>query len=206
MVAMPAFAQNPADLEKLTVLEDRAKPGGRKIELAFARLKSTGSNPGSPIVYLDGGPGGSGIGMYRVDDYKVMFDEMRAAGDVILLSQRGTGFSTPRLIVPRRLTDSNRSVRERRAHGRGARAAVDSLRQRAAREGHRSRRLQHRGERGRPRGSAKGARRSEDQPVRVQLRHSPRARRHPAASGEHRSGDPRRHRRSRSLAEVSTHL
>lgn len=93
----PAFAQTPADLEKLTVLEDRAKPGGRKIELAFARLKSTGANPGSPIVYLDGGPGGSGIGMYRVDEYKVMFDEMRAAGDVILLSQRGTGFSTPRL-------------------------------------------------------------------------------------------------------------
>jgi pimeloyl-ACP methyl ester carboxylesterase len=94
---VPAFAQNPADLEKLTVREDRSKPDGRKIELAFARLKSTASDPGSPIVYLDGGPGGSGIGMYRVDDYKVMFDEMRAAGDVILLSQRGTGFSTPRL-------------------------------------------------------------------------------------------------------------
>ena len=97
LFAVPAFAQNPADLEKLTVLEDRAKPGGRTIELAFARLKSTGSNPGSPIVYLDGGPGGSGIGMYRIDEYKVMFDEMRAAGEVILLSQRGTGFSAPRL-------------------------------------------------------------------------------------------------------------
>ena len=93
----PAFAQNPGDLEKLTVLEDRSKPDGRKIELAFARLKSTGSAPGSPIVYLDGGPGGSGVGMYRIDEYKVLFDEMRAAGDVILLSQRGTGFSTPRL-------------------------------------------------------------------------------------------------------------
>ena len=97
LLGAPAFAQNPADLEKLTVLEDRANPAGRKIELAFARLKSTASNPGSPIVYLDGGPGGSGIGMYRLDDYKVLFDEMRAAGDVILLSQRGTGFSTPRL-------------------------------------------------------------------------------------------------------------
>ncbi len=94
---VPAYAQNPADLEKLTVLEDRSKPDGRKIELAFGRLKSTASNPGAPIVYLDGGPGGSGIGMYRIADYKVMFDEMRAAGDVILLSQRGTGFSTPRL-------------------------------------------------------------------------------------------------------------
>jgi pimeloyl-ACP methyl ester carboxylesterase len=98
LFGVPAAAQNLADLEKLTVLEDRSKPDGRKIELAFARLKSTASNPGAPIVYLDGGPGGSGIGMYRVAEYKVIFDEMRAAGDVILLSQRGTGFSTPRLV------------------------------------------------------------------------------------------------------------
>jgi pimeloyl-ACP methyl ester carboxylesterase len=97
LFSVPAAAQNPADLEKLIVLEDRSKPNGRKIELAYARLKSTASTPGSPIVYLDGGPGGSGIGMYRIDEYKLLFDEMRVAGDVILLSQRGTGFSTPRL-------------------------------------------------------------------------------------------------------------
>ncbi len=97
LLAASTFAQSAADLSKLTVLEDRAKPAGRKIELAYALLKSTSDKPGSPIVYLDGGPGGSGIGLYRVDEYKVMFDELRAAGDVILLSQRGTGFSTPRL-------------------------------------------------------------------------------------------------------------
>jgi pimeloyl-ACP methyl ester carboxylesterase len=97
VVAAPANAQSPADLEKLTVLEDRSKPDGRKIELAFARLKSTAPTPGSPIVYLDGGPGGSGIGLYRIEEYKKLFDALRAAGDVILLSQRGTGFSTPRL-------------------------------------------------------------------------------------------------------------
>jgi pimeloyl-ACP methyl ester carboxylesterase len=95
--AAPSFAQSPADLERLTVLEDRTKPGGRKIELAYARLKSTSATPGSPIVYLDGGPGGSGVGLYRVEEYKRLFDAMRAAGDVILLSQRGTGYSTPRL-------------------------------------------------------------------------------------------------------------
>jgi pimeloyl-ACP methyl ester carboxylesterase len=90
-------AQSPGDLEKLVVLEDRAKPDGRRIELAFAWLKSTAATPGSPIVYLDGGPGGSGIGLYRVDEYKVLFDQLRSVADVILLSQRGTGFSTPRL-------------------------------------------------------------------------------------------------------------
>jgi pimeloyl-ACP methyl ester carboxylesterase len=92
-----ASAQNAADLSKLTVLEDRAKPDGRKIELAYALLKSTAAKPGSPIIYLDGGPGGSGVGLYRIPEYKQLFDELRAAGDVILLSQRGTGFSTPRL-------------------------------------------------------------------------------------------------------------
>jgi pimeloyl-ACP methyl ester carboxylesterase len=79
------------------VLEDRAKPQGRRIELVFARLKSTAAAPGAPIVYLDGGPGGSGIGIVRVPGYYRLFDGMRAIGDVILLSQRGTGLSSPRL-------------------------------------------------------------------------------------------------------------
>ena len=93
----PGFAQSPADLEKVVVLEDRSKPDGRRIELAYARLTSTAATPGSPIVYLDGGPGGSGVGLYRVEAYKALFDELRAVADVVLLSQRGTGFSTPRL-------------------------------------------------------------------------------------------------------------
>ena len=93
----PVFAQNAADLSRLTVLEDRAKPNGRRIEVAYALLKSTAERPGSPIVYLDGGPGGSGVGLYRIDEYRQTFDALRAVGDVILLSQRGTGFSTPRL-------------------------------------------------------------------------------------------------------------
>ena len=70
VLATPALAQNAGDLSKLTVLENRAKPNGPKIELAYAVLKSTTAKPGSPIVYLDGGPGGSGIGLYRVDEYK----------------------------------------------------------------------------------------------------------------------------------------
>ena len=98
MIAAPASAQNPADLSRLAVLEDRTKPDGRKIELAYAVLKSTAATPRSPIVYLDGGPGGSGIGLYRVPEYKQMFDDLRAVADVVLLSQRGTGFSTPRLV------------------------------------------------------------------------------------------------------------
>jgi pimeloyl-ACP methyl ester carboxylesterase len=97
LLGAPGFAQGPGDLSKLSVLEDRAKPGGRKIELAYALLKSSAAKPGAPIVYLDGGPGGSGIGLYRVDEYRKTFDELRSVADVVLLSQRGTGFSTPRL-------------------------------------------------------------------------------------------------------------
>jgi pimeloyl-ACP methyl ester carboxylesterase len=97
LTASAAVAQPPAGLEKLTVLEDRAKPEGRKIELAYLRLKSTAARPGAPIVYLDGGPGGSGVGLYRIDTYRQLFDELRSVADVILLSQRGTGVSTPRL-------------------------------------------------------------------------------------------------------------
>lgn len=96
--ATPAVAQAPADFQRLSVLEDRSKPHGRKIELAYVVLKSTAAEPGSPIVYLDGGPGGSGIGLYRIDEYRQLFDALRAVGDVVLLSQRGTGFSTPRLV------------------------------------------------------------------------------------------------------------
>lgn len=98
ILAAPALAQAPADLSKLTVLEDRNTPNGRQIELAYAVLKSTAAEPASPIVYLDGGPGGSGIGVYRIEEFKQTFDALRAVGNVILLSQRGTGFSTPRLI------------------------------------------------------------------------------------------------------------
>lgn len=97
LTAIPAAGQNAADLSKLAVPEDRAKPDGPKIELAYGVLRSTAAKPGPPIVYLDGGPGGSGIGLYRVEEYKRTFDALRAVGDVILLGQRGTGFSTPRL-------------------------------------------------------------------------------------------------------------
>jgi len=93
-----ASAQPPGDTQRLSVLEDRAKPAGRRIELAYVVLKSTAKQPGSPIVYLDGGPGGSGIGAYRIEEYRLLFEAMREIGDVVLLSQRGTGFSSPRLV------------------------------------------------------------------------------------------------------------
>src|SRR5687767_3258197 len=74
-----------------TVPENRAVAGSRTIPIKYVRLAATGEKAGPPIVYLAGGPGGSGIDAinYR---YR-MFMAMRKHGDVIALDQRGTGES-----------------------------------------------------------------------------------------------------------------
>ena len=55
-----------AELGRFRVPEDRRRPDGRQIEIVFGRLRSTAAAPGPPIVYLDGGPGGSGVGVARI--------------------------------------------------------------------------------------------------------------------------------------------
>src|SRR5688572_21698003 len=85
-----------AELGRLLVPENRQKADSRLIELAFVRFKSTSKNPGPPIVYLAGGPGGSGIGAARGTRFP-LFMAMREIADVIALDQRGTGMSKPNL-------------------------------------------------------------------------------------------------------------
>src|SRR6185295_9354711 len=80
----------------LFVPERRSDPQSNLIELAFVRFKSTSTTPGPPIVYLAGGPGGSGIGAARGSRFP-LFMAMREVGDVIAFDQRGTGFSKPNL-------------------------------------------------------------------------------------------------------------
>ncbi len=65
---------------------------GKQINLKFVRLKSTNTNPGPPIVYLAGGPGGSGIEAAENALFE-LFQTLRAYSDVIALDQRGTGLS-----------------------------------------------------------------------------------------------------------------
>ncbi|HEV8484593.1 MAG TPA: alpha/beta fold hydrolase [Blastocatellia bacterium] len=86
-----------AELGRLVVKENRRHPNSRLIELAFTRLKSTAPNPGAPVVYLDGGPGSSAIGIARYPEYMRAFMKLREVGDVILLDQRGVGLSRPNL-------------------------------------------------------------------------------------------------------------
>ncbi|MEL7491977.1 MAG: alpha/beta hydrolase [Pseudomonadota bacterium] len=72
--------------------ENRADPQSRMIDLHYVRFPATGENPGAPIVYLAGGPGGSGIETAKRNRFP-LFMAMREFGDVIAFDQRGTGAS-----------------------------------------------------------------------------------------------------------------
>jgi pimeloyl-ACP methyl ester carboxylesterase len=80
----------------LFVPENRSDPQSNLIELAFVRFKSTAKNPGPPIVYLAGGPGGSGTGAAYGSRFP-LFMALREIADVIAYDQRGTGYSKPNL-------------------------------------------------------------------------------------------------------------
>lgn len=78
----------------LLVPEDRADPDSAIIELAVAVIPAANGNAlPDPVIYLEGGPGGSGL--HAAQDFQT--HPMRANRDLILLDQRGTGFSFPSL-------------------------------------------------------------------------------------------------------------
>ena len=91
-----------AEFGTLLVPENRSDSESNLIELAFVRFKSTAKSPGPPIVYLAGGPGGSGIGAARGSRFP-LFMALREIADVIAFEQRGTGFSKPNLTCLNRL-------------------------------------------------------------------------------------------------------
>lgn len=84
---------------EFTVPENRDDPDSREITLRYVRFPATGEHPGAPIVYLAGGPGGSGIGTAKRQRFP-LFMAMREFGDVIAFDQRGTGESddTPKCV------------------------------------------------------------------------------------------------------------
>lgn len=78
----------------LLVLENRDAPNGAIVELAVAILESRGENPASePLLYLSGGPGGGTL--VGIDDW--LESPLRDDRAIILLDQRGTGYSIPNL-------------------------------------------------------------------------------------------------------------
>lgn len=83
-----------AELGSLTVPRHHEDPTGPSMVLRFVRLKAVGTVTAPPVVYLAGGPGGSGIDAARGVRWPA-FDAVRQHADVILLDQRGTGRSEP---------------------------------------------------------------------------------------------------------------
>lgn len=82
----------PAELGSFRVPEQRGNPASRMLTLHFVRFRATTANPGPPIIYLAGGPGGSGIGTAAGPRFPV-FQALREVADVIAFDQRGTGRS-----------------------------------------------------------------------------------------------------------------
>ena len=77
----------------LTVPENRRAPNSPSIELAVAVVKSENDGAQIPLIYLEGGPGGSALdGVELWLDTPIGFDR-----DIILIDQRGTGYSKPTL-------------------------------------------------------------------------------------------------------------
>lgn len=83
----------------LTVPEDRSDASAPTIDLAVAIVAAPDGATEPPLVYLAGGPGGSGIDDYIADPegWNYPFLQNR---DLILLDQRGTGYSEPTLDCP----------------------------------------------------------------------------------------------------------
>jgi pimeloyl-ACP methyl ester carboxylesterase len=90
----PKGVKVEAEKGTFEVPENRADPKSRKIKISFVRFKSTAAKPGPPIVYLAGGPGGSGVESARGGRFP-LFMALREVSDVIALDQRGVGMSSP---------------------------------------------------------------------------------------------------------------
>ena len=78
-----------AEKGSLLVPENRSDPNSRLIPINFIKFKSTAKKPASPIVYLAGGPGGSGISITKRGFE--LFEGLTTVADVIVFDQRGTG-------------------------------------------------------------------------------------------------------------------
>jgi pimeloyl-ACP methyl ester carboxylesterase len=84
----------------LIVPEDHAQPAGPTLKLAVARFRSDSGQPApDPIVYLEGGPGGSPL-RSLVPQFDAYLSGLLKKRDLILFDQRGTGYSQPALDCP----------------------------------------------------------------------------------------------------------
>lgn len=91
-----------AERAVITVPERHSNPSGAQIKLPLIRFKSKSPTPGTPIIYLAGGPGSSGLSSAKRDQYFPAAMALREVSDVIFYDQRGTGSAEPSLGVDTR--------------------------------------------------------------------------------------------------------
>lgn len=83
----------------LTVPENRHRPDGPMIQLAVARVPTRSPTPApDPVVYLAGGPGSAALP--STVTFARGWAGFLSHRDLILIDQRGTGFSRPSLLCP----------------------------------------------------------------------------------------------------------
>ena len=116
-----------AEVGSLSVPMNRLEPGRGTVELQFVRLPATTPGAGPPIIFLNGGPGLSAIRAARGRLF-ALFDALRAAGDVILLDQRGAGSSTPTLQCLESSGTSFVGMEKLLTRDEAVRLAIDSVR------------------------------------------------------------------------------
>jgi len=82
---------------QVTVPADWTEPDGGTVKIAVYRIPSTNNSPAAdPVVFLAGGPGGSGVN--SVNDFSVgKASYLRDRSDILVVDQRGTGYSDPAL-------------------------------------------------------------------------------------------------------------
>lgn len=76
---------------QIRVLEDRAAPDGRSIELRVVVLPSRRRSAAEPVYFLQGGPGAASSEMAP----SLSRSPLRKRHDLVLMDQRGTGGSNP---------------------------------------------------------------------------------------------------------------
>lgn len=98
--ALASLGDETVECGYISVPADWANPEGDTMELAVYRVPAnTPDAMPDPVVYLEGGPGGSGVatlGAFSTGPASYM----RADRDVIIIDQRGTGYSIPALFCP----------------------------------------------------------------------------------------------------------
>lgn len=89
-----------AERGHLVVPENRQKENSRLITIPFVRFHCNSDNPGTPIIFLQGGPGESVLSDLSACWDRPMWKPPLDIADFIYIEQRGFGLSLPCLTCP----------------------------------------------------------------------------------------------------------